>query len=327
MSLRKTTTFVALFLLLVAVARAQSSGEKTVDRKDTSQASSKIVVVTGNRFSYKLVQKWIDEYNKIAPNAQIIIESRGTTDPAKIDILAEVYIPEQALSKKREYVNIGRYAILLVATSNSAFANHFVEKGLNEELIKQVFFNDIFADKDAQQNIDVPYSIYTRQQRAGVPFVFAKYFGYQQKDIKGTTIAGADEHLLKALLRDPNGVTYLPLPLIYDQQTRRPSEGLIVLPVDLNGNRKVQDDEKFYGDLDSVIERLEKTDADEVKNLPVEYLHLSVDKETASPEAIDFLKWVNDNGQAYLHEFGYLLPEAKHFEKEKFTEFASRRNR
>jgi phosphate transport system substrate-binding protein len=288
-------------------------------------SSPKVVVITGNRFSYKLVQQWIDDYNKVQPDVQIIIEARGSNDPAKFQILAEVYPQEEAIAKNREYIHVGRYAILPVATSNSAFANYFTDKGLNEGLIKQVFFRDIYADKDKQENIEAPYTIYTRLQKAGAPFVFTKHFGYQQKDIKGTTIAGADEHLVKAVLRDPNGVTYLPLSLIYDQQTRQPIAGLTVLPVDLNGNGKVSSDEKFYTSLDNVIEQLEAKEPGGIKNIPIEYLHLSVDKQTATPEAIDFLKWVNENGQRYLHDFGYLLPEAKYAGTEKFNEFASKR--
>ncbi|HEY5750096.1 MAG TPA: hypothetical protein VIU12_28720 [Chryseolinea sp.] len=321
MSYHQKSVFSAVFLALAISGWAQSG-----DGKGTSPVSPKAVVVTGNRFTYKLVQKWIDEYNKIAPQAQIIIESRGSSDPAKFDILTEVYTPDQETSKTREYLYVGRYAVLPVATAKSAFANYFTDKGLTAELIKQIFFNDMFADKEKQEDINAPYTIYTRQQKAGVPLVFAKYFGYQQTDIKGTSIAGSDEHLLKALLRDPNGVTYLPLTLIYDQQTRKPVEGLAVLPVDLTGNGRVNDDEKFYVDLDNAIEQLEKKNPSDIKNIPVEYLHLSVSRETASPEAIDFLKWVNENGQVYLHQFGYLLPEAKYFQKEKFVEFAAKRN-
>jgi phosphate transport system substrate-binding protein len=313
---------IALFLLSLSAGAQGIATEKVATG---TSPSPKIVVVTGNRFSYKLVQQWIDDYNKIQPDVQIIIEARGSTDPAKFQILAEVYPQEEAIKKNREYINVGRYAVLPVATSNSAFANYFSEKGLNEALIKQIFFRDIYADKANQENIDAPYTVYTRLQKAGVPYVFTKHFGYEQKDIKGTTIAGADEHLVKALLRDPNGVTYLPLTLIYDQQTRKPINGLTVIPVDLNGNGKVNGEEKFYTGLDATIEQLEAKQPGEIKNIPIEYLHLSVDKQTASPEAIEFLKWVNENGQRYLHEFGYLLPEAKYFEKEKFEEFASKR--
>jgi ABC-type phosphate transport system substrate-binding protein len=307
-----------------ALARAEKPG---LAQQSSERPAQQVVIVTGARFAYKLVEKWIDDYNKINPNVQIIVESRGSADPLKFDILAEVYQHNEEIQKTREYINVGRYAVLPVATANSSFAKIYVDKGLNKDLIKQIFFHDIFADKEKQKPIKAPFTPYTRLQKAGVPTVFANYFGHEQKDIKGNAIAGADSHLLKALLRDSTGVSYLPLPLIYDQQTRKPIDGLAVLPVDFNGNGKITDDEKFFNDIDKVIEQLEATDKKDIKNIPIEYLHLSIDKQNASTEAIEFLKWVNENGQADLHTFGYLTPEGNRFEKEKFNEFASKRGR
>jgi phosphate transport system substrate-binding protein len=331
--IHRNTIISALLLVTTFLASAQNSEPlaKVVKRdilpSNAAPIPQKVVVVTGNRFSYKLIEKWIDDYNKVNPNIQIIIESRGSTDPHKFDILAEVYEQEEEIKNKREYINVARYAVLPVATSRSSFARIYADKGLNTGLITQIFFHDIFADKEKQKSIEAPYTVYTRLQKAGVPTVFSKYFGYQQKDIKGNAIAGADAHLLKALLRDSTGITYLPLPLIYDEKTRKPIDGLIVVPVDINGNKKVSDDEKFYDDLDKVIEHLEALEPGDVKNIPMEYLHLSVDKQNASAEAIEFLKWVAENGQGDLHAFGYLKPEAKRFQKEKFDEFASKRGR
>jgi phosphate transport system substrate-binding protein len=324
----------ALLLSLSLSLSAQTNGpsaQQETSRKpasaDTDQAAQKVIVVTGARFSYELVEKWIDDYNKVNPNVQIIVESRGSADPLKYDILAEVYEQDDEVKKNREYINVGRYAILPVATANSSFAKIYSEKGLNAELMNQIFFHDIFADTEKQKPVKAAFNVYTRLQKAGVPTVFSNHFGHQQKDIKGNAIAGADAHLVKAVLRDSAGVTYLPLPLIYDEQTRKPIEGLTVLPVDLNGNKKVSDEEKFYGDLDVVIQQLEGAPVEEIKNIPIEYLHLSVDRQNASAEAVDFLKWVNQNGQKDLHRFGYLNPEAKRFEKEKFNEFASKRSK
>jgi phosphate transport system substrate-binding protein len=305
-----------------AYARVEKKNESPVNQSVPTQ---KVVIVTGARFSYELVQKWIDDYNKVNPDVQIIVESRGSNDPLKFDILAEVYEQPQEVRDKREYINVGRYAVLPVATATSSFAKVYGEQGLNEDVIKQVFFNDIFADQERQKPIKAPFTVYTRMQKAGVPIVFAKYFGFEQKDIKGNGIAGADSHLIKALLRDSTGVTYLPTPLIYDKQTRKPIEGLAVLPVDVNGNGKVNDSEKFFNDLDAVLSQLENAEPKDIENIPIEYLHLSVDKEKASPEAVQFLKWVNENGQETLHSYGYLKPEVKRFEKEKFNEFASKR--
>jgi phosphate transport system substrate-binding protein len=319
----RTAHFILIGLLFgtATLANAQSPTEKNVAEE---AISPKVVVITGNRFSYKLIQQWIDDYNKVEPDVQLIIEARGSNDPAKYQILAEVYPPEESFKQNREYIYVARYAVLPVANSNSGFAKFYTDKGLDRDLIRQIYFNDIYADKENQKKVKAAYTVYTRMQKAGVPFVFAKYFDYQQKDITGNAIAGADEHLVKAVLRDSTGITYLPLPLIYDLSTKQTIAGLTVLPVDINGNGRVNDEEKFYTTLESVITKLEDSRSTGIKNIPIEYLHLSIDKRTASAEAVAFLQWVNENGQRYLHDFGYLLPESQHYDKATFDEFASK---
>jgi phosphate transport system substrate-binding protein len=285
----------------------------------------KIVVITGARFSYPLVQKWIDDYNKVNPDVQIIIESRGTSDPAHYDILIEAFDPDIQVKKERKYLYIARYAILPVANSNSAFTKIYAVKGLNEALIQQLFFHDLFADKQKELVIKAPYTIYTRLQKAGAPITFTKYFGFEQKDIKGKAIAGSDEHLLKALLRDTLAVSYLPLNLIYDPASKKPISGLTVLPVDLNGNGRVSDDEKFYDDLGQVIQILEEKDLKNIHNIPIAYLHFSIDKINPNPEAFAFLSWVVNNGQGNLHDFGFLKPDPDRLEKDKAEMLTSKR--
>jgi phosphate transport system substrate-binding protein len=324
------------FSLVILSADAQSvlnngsSDEAVISDKPattttTIKKNQKHVVITGVRFAYPLVQKWIDDYNKENPDVQIIIESRGSSDPAKYDILIEAYDKDIELLKSREYVYIARYAVLPVANAKSDFAKTYAGKGLNRELINQLYFHDIFADKEKQQEIKSPFTIYTRLQKAGVPVTFAKYFGHEHKDIVGKSIAGSDEHLLKAVLRDSTGVSYLPLTLAYDHASKKPVDGLSILPVDLNGNGKVNDEEKFYGDLSTVIQQLEDKPFKEINNIPVEYIHMSVDRINGSPEAISFLRWIIHNGQDNLHEFGYLIPETSRFEADKFEQFASKK--
>lgn len=338
-TIHHTLSILVLFLGIVS-AGAQSvsnngSADETVVNETTAIAApstattpikknQKYVVITGVRFAYPLVQRWIDDYNKENPEVQIIIESRGTADPAKYDILIEAYDKDVELIKNREYVYIARYAVLPVANSKSAFAHTYSTKGLTKDLFNQLYFHDIFADKDKKLEIKEPYTVYTRLQKAGAPVTFAKYFGHEHKDILGKAIAGSDEHLLKAVLRDSTALSYLPLTLAYDHATKKPVEGLSVLPVDLNGNGKVNDEERFYDDLSKVIETLEQKSNKGINNIPIEYLHISVDG-NGSQEAIAFLRWVIQNGQESLHEFGYLKPESSKFDSAKFEQFASKR--
>ncbi|HEX6223472.1 MAG TPA: hypothetical protein VFZ52_03635 [Chryseolinea sp.] len=296
----------------------------TPDYTPVIKKSQQVVRITGVRFAYPLVQRWIDEFNKEFPDIQLVIEARGSTDPSQYELLIEAYEHDAEFRKNREYASVARYAILPVANSKSGIANEFSEKGLDKDLLVQLFFHDPYSDKQNQREIKSPFTIYTRLQKAGAPITFSRYFGFEQKDVKGKSIAGADEHILKSVLRDSTALSYLPLSLIYDHATQRPVNGISVLPVDLNGNGKVNDEEKFYQDLAAVLERFEKTGPKDLNNVPIEYLHFSVDKGNAKPEAVAFVRWVIANGQRYLHEYGYLNPEPERLAKDKSDLFASK---
>jgi len=267
-----------------------------------------VVRVTGVRFTYPLVEHWIEQYAKVKPDVQVVVEWRGMQDPSGYDVLIEAYEPTEELKKQRDYSYVARYAIFPVANSTSQFAKTYVTKGLTTQLIKQIYFHDLFADKDKEQKINVPYTTYTRLQKAGAPIVFSKYFKFEQKDITGKGIAGSDEHLLKAVLRDTTGVSYLPTPMIY-AKSGGPVTGLTPIPVDLNGNDRVSEDEKFFNDRRAVYERLSAANTKDIRNVPIDFVHLSVDKNTANAEAVAFVRWVVANGLADLKDYGYLTPE------------------
>jgi ABC-type phosphate transport system substrate-binding protein len=328
-------SFIAIkfIILLLSSSSAWSQSEFTASTKDvtasTLESSAKlkknqqVVRITGVRFAYPLLQKWIDDFNKEYPDVQVIIEARASADPSQYDILFEAYEHPEDIKKNREYAYVGRYAVLPVANARSGLAKVYSDKGLDKDLIIQLFFHDIYADKEKQEEIKAPFTVYTRLQKAGAPITFSKYFGFEQKDVKGKGIAGADEHILKALLRDSTALSYLPLSLIYDRETKKPVEGISVLPVDLNGNGKVNDEEKFYDGLTAVVQRFEQSSSKDLNNVPIEYLHFSVDKNGANNDAITFIKWVMDNGQKDLADFGYLKPEPQ---KGKSELFASKTN-
>jgi phosphate transport system substrate-binding protein len=302
--------------LLVATGLAFSIGQNGFSQ--TSNQNE--VVITGVRFAYPLLEKWIGEYKVANPEAKIRIETRTVTDPQKYDLLIEAYEQDKEVKETREYISIARYALLPIANAKSAFAKEYAEKGLVEKNYKQIFFHDIYAEKD--KSLTTPYTIYTRLQKAGAPLTFAKYFGYEQKDIKGKAIAGADEHLIKALLKDDTGITYTIPGLAFDLQSRKPTEGITVIPVDLDGNGRVSREEKSVEDLDRLLAGLEN---EKVKNVPVEYIHISIDKHNSNQEAKKFLLWVAANSGKDLQHFGYLKPDAKRLqgETEKLERFAA----
>ena len=272
------------------------------------------VVITGVRFAYPLDEKWIRDYKRINPSVQVSIDPRSTVDPANYDLLIEAYEPNQNIKDSREFFYFGKYALLPVANSTSEFAKNYGNKGLTEKQIKEIFFQDVFADKKNREQINFPLTVYTRLQRAGAPITFARYFGFEQQNIKGKAISGSDEHLIKALLKDSSGVSYAALGLLYNLDTRKVSEGLTVIPVDQDGNGRISNEEKQVEDVDAIIAKIETK---ELKNVPVEYLHISISKTNTNQEALNFLTWAFSQSQDDLHHFGYLKQDPQRFQKEK----------
>lgn len=315
--------FVAFAILPSLLATAQDDRDVKSPGGNNSLpvVARKPVIITGARFTYPLVQRLIDEFNVVHPDIQVVIEQRGSADPAGFDILTEVYEQDPSVKANREYVYLARYAIVPVASSASAFARHYRESGLTSSLAKQIYFNDIFSSKADEKKIKAPFTVYTRLQKAGIPIVFSRFYGFKQDDLKGKAIAGGDEHLLKAMLRDSTGVSYLPISLAYDSRTGAPVAGLAVLPLDADDNGRISDDERFYRSLGGLIERLETAEAKRIKNIPVEYLHLSVNRQDVSLDALVFLRWVNENAARYLKEYGFLQPEPNR-QKANFSELA-----
>jgi len=279
-----------------------------------AQTTEKKVVITGVRFAYPLVEQWLAGYKKENPEVAVQIEPRSTTDPSKYDLLIEAYEPDGALKDSREFINVARYALLPVANAQSAFSKIYAEKGLTQPLIRQLYFNDITASKKDREEIKQPYTVYTRLQKAGAPITFARYFGFEQANIVGKAIAGADEHLIKALLKDTTGLSYSLPALLFDLKTRQPLAGLTVLPVDTDNDGKVQKEEKVIGNLDEVLARLETGTA---KNVPIESIHFSIAKNNQNAEALRFLKWVLAHDQDILHTQGFLKPEPQRFQRDK----------
>src|SRR6478736_9257765 len=104
---------------VVSEPLASATSTLAVNASTTKIVKQKAVIITGARFAYTLVQKWIDDYTNANPSAQIVIEARGSADPAQYDILVEAYDQGEEIKKTRNYQYVGRYAVLPVANSKS----------------------------------------------------------------------------------------------------------------------------------------------------------------------------------------------------------------
>lgn len=284
----------------------------------TATAQQSKIILTGSRFTYPLVERWMAEYTKLHPEVVIKINPRGgvDADSANLIINAHELSPEEIRPGYR-VVNISRYILLPVASSKNPKVKEYQENGINEKTIKKIFFDkyDPFEEQEvSKKSIEKDktllsgLTLYTREQKACAPTTFARYYGFEQPDLRGKRIGGDDKHLIQAILKDSTGITYNNPGFIYDLKTRKVREGLTILPPDLNNNGKLDTEEKIYDNLDVLIAALEKK---KLEGIVYGNINLSFPQDPGKNKALtEFVLWILKNGQQYIHEYSFLNLES-----------------
>ena len=254
--------------------------------------------VTGTRFTFPVFTKWADEYNKIHPEVKIIIASGIPTDSADIVIASHVLKPGDVKAGQAS-VALARYVQLPVVNNRRADLEGLLTKGLSDASFRQIYF----PDKERANDSGIAFTVYKRQKAACSSVSFANHFGYEHKDIKGTGVPGDDQDLLQAVKINETAISHNSLGIIYNLRTRKPNDSIAVVPIDLNGNGKVDPNEKIYSTVDEVVAFVEKTNHPKI---PVENINVIFSKTVNHKAVISFLEWVIKNGNQFNHAYGLL---------------------
>ncbi len=266
----------------------------------TENAAKEPVVISGTKFTYPLIEKWIAEYQKANPNANIKLAAK--TNAGQIaDLTIIAHQPAQnELQPNQEIIYAGRYALLPVTNSNNPILSDAAKKGLNKKELDKLFFEVIDYDSDEPvQKSKYQANIYSRDNQACTSTALAGYFGHQSSEIRGKKVFGDDIYLLSAIKKDTIGLTYNNLGYLYDVNSRNLKEGIALLPIDLKKEAKPI----LSGNLDEVLNVLE---SNRVETIPVEKIGFVYSDQNARKEITAFLKWILTEGQKFNHDKGFL---------------------
>ena len=262
-------------------------------------AENKTIIISGTRFTYPLIEKWIAEYAKVNSTVtiQLAAKSDGTVSP-DLNIIAHQPSTDE-LKENQEILYAGRYGLLPVTNRNNPILST-TKRRLTKKDIDKLFFEVENIDEDpVVEKPKFPATIYSRDNKACASTALANYFGHVTSEIRGIKILGDDIYLISAIKRDTIGLTYNNLGYLYNTNSRKLKDGIALLPLDLKKEAK----SITTGDLDEVISILENN---KVETIPVEKIGFIYSQENARKEVSDFLKWVLTDGQKFNHAEGFL---------------------
>jgi phosphate transport system substrate-binding protein len=270
------------------------------------------ITVSGAWALYPMMVKWAEEFQKIHPQVRIDVSAGGAGKGA-VDALGglvdigmvsrEIYPAE--LEKGAFYVASVIDAVVPTASQSNPLKEELLTRGMKRQNFIDVWITGQMTDwKQIFPEVNPPsmnIHIYTRSDACGAAETWAKYLDKKQEDLLGIGVYG-DPGLAEAVTKDPLGIGYNNIGFAFDARSRKPVDGVLVIPIDINENGKIDPEENFYGTLDEITRAIA---AGNYPSPPARELNLLTLQEFKGITK-EFVRWILTDGQQYAPEAGYI---------------------
>lgn len=311
--LRRLSTIGAAVAGLIVVATITSALPTAAARAPLSGT----VRVSGAWALYPMMVTWAEQYHRAYPGVRIDVSAGGAGKGAAdalgglVDIgMVSRDIHPDEVSRGGFWVSVVKDAVIPVVNARNPVARELARRGVRRETFaalwikgKPLTWGEVAGNPKVRDKVQV----YTRSDACGAADTWAKYLGRQQEDLQGVAVYG-DPGLAEAVKRDRLGIGYNNLNYAYDPRSGKPVAGLMPLPLDVNGNGKLDTAESFYR---TKAELLRAIAAGVYPSPPARDLNLLT---RGKPRSIvrDFMLWILRDGQQYVETAGYTrLPRPK----------------
>jgi phosphate transport system substrate-binding protein len=302
---KRTCTILAVILILYA------SGGVAAAAETEEPALSGTISISGAWALYPMVVRWAEEFNKVHPGVRIDIAAGGA-GKGMADALAGAVdlgmvsrdVHPAEVERGAWWVSVTKDAVVPVVCEANPVIDRLLVSGMTREA-----FASIWIAEEAGTWGDVvengprhPLRAYTRSDACGAAQTWAQYLGGTQEDLLGVGVYG-DPGLADAVRRDALGIGFNNINYVYDAETKKPVAGLRVVPIDLNANGTIDEEEDFYGSRDHIVNAIA---AGLYPSPPARDLHLVSRGRPTQRAVVEFLSWILTEGQALVHEAGYI---------------------
>lgn len=307
--MKKSKLQVATVASAVAILLASCGGQSVKNGYDADGKLHGEITISGAFALYPLAVKWTEEFQKTNPGVKIDISAggagKGMTDAlgglADFGMVSRE-LAQSEIDKGGLGFAVAKDAVVATLNKDNPDVEDILRTGITIEKATKLWITEEykawgqFTGSKSQE----PIHVYNRSDACGAAETFAKWFGKKQEDLNGTAVFG-DPGLAAAIQKDKYGIGFNNVGYAYDE-SGKPNPGLVIVPIDINGNGVVDDDEKFYDTKEDIVAAI----ADgRYPSPPARDLYLVSNGLPKNEAAKAFLKYVLTDGQKLNLETGY----------------------
>jgi phosphate transport system substrate-binding protein len=272
---------------------------------------ARTITVSGAFALFPMMTVWAEQYSALNPNIRFDVQGGGA-GKGMTDVLAgAVDIAMVSRELKQEEIDQGAFgvpvtidAVVPTANADNPHLADLLATGLTPESAAAIWIRQTTTTWGQLLGTDAAEAItvYTRSDASGAGEVWSKFQGgTAQEDLKGTAVNG-DPGLAEAVRQDALGIGYNNIGFAYNLETGGQLDGLVVIPLDLNGDGTISDDENFYDTKEAIAAAIASRT---YPYPPARELYL-VTKGAPDADIVAFYNWILTEGQALVPDAGYV---------------------
>lgn len=289
------------------------------------------VSVSGAFALYPLAVQWANEFQGEHPSVKIDVSAggagKGMTDVLNgmVDyaMLSRELHPEEIEAGALAFI-VGRDAVIPDFNSGNPYSDIIKKRGITSEQARKIWVTGEITTWGELLGVssDKKINVYTRSDACGAAQTFASWFGARQEDLKGTAVFG-DPGIAQAVQKDQWGIGFNNLAYAYDPLTNKPQKGLEIMPIDIDEDGKISEEEDFY----DVKERLVKAiETGKYPSPPARNLYFISKGSPADSASLAFLRFILKEGQSFNEPAGYVKVSSKDLSENMKQYRSARRN-
>lgn len=307
---------VAFAVALLAFGLAFNSCSNKKNNNSNGDELSGRLSLSGAFALYPLAVQWAADFQQLHPDVKIEIDGggagKGMTDvlAGQVDfgMVSREIKPEEA-AKGAVGFAVAKDAVVPTINEKNPHYADLVAHGITAEQAKQTWIDgsvktwgQFLGGAQAE-----PIHVFTRSDACGAAETFAAWLGKHQEDLGGEGVNG-DPGVATAVAKDALSVGLNNIGYVYDNNTGKPLPGIRVLPIDVNGNGKIDPEEDFYKTKNELTAAI----ADgRFPSPPARNLYLVTKGKPTDPLIKAFLDYVITEGQKANEKVGYVRVASK----------------
>ncbi len=252
-----------------------------------------------------LAGTWQQAWAETHPSTPLHITTLAAADLSVSGSRAVVLLREEecaSLAEKPAWkMPVGRDVVTPIVSTRNPYFETIAGQGVPAAGLARLFGGPAHMDWSAVLGTErgAPVHVYMTESVA-VHAAVSRFLG--TADLNGVTYVATETALREAVAGDPYAIGFCRLPDLPMAETAFGAEGIALMPIDRNGNGKLDYHERIYG---SLHEFMRGVWIGKYPHALVSSLYLAAPALPADDGLTAFLKWTLTEGQQYVAMEGY----------------------